>query len=1096
MANELPPLVQRVEADLSSLERGLDRAGQQVEQFGRDGAKAGEKAARGFERALDTVNSNARLSANQLRNLGYQANDVFTSLGSGAPVLQVLAQQGGQVYQALADTPGGAAAGVKDLARRTAGLLTPARLVAGGMVGIGAAAALLGVRWDNAQSKIELGLSGVGKASGATVRQINEISAAAASSGRMTASAAREAATAIATTGKVDASNIPAILDLAPGYAKLFGKDMAEAGTDLARIFADPVKGADELDARLGILDDRTRQYIRTLAAQGDRQGAIRTLAQLAQPELDRVAAKTSLWARAWNSVEAAADAAGRAVVQATTGGSIDDRLREAERRRSSASAAAAQSGNANPVDQSYVDELRRRGLTDRQIQQEVNPIAPGAVDNARGLAKALADAEAQAEDLNEQARRQSAQSFNDTENAIARDRSKQAGEATRAVNTEAESIEALENRYKALKAATESNRAAGMLDNADQARASVDALGQRLQQLKEDYAAGGSAAAAAVRAANFQQATAGLAAYARGLMEINQRFDELRRNAVATTDAAKLPEALRTLEASRTAATAAYNTETRRQAVTSTTLPAGYVDSIIKPESGGDPTARNPRSTATGLGQFIESTWLDVIQKIRPQLYGALGAAETAESRKRILALRTDPELNREAIGELGRQNAVKLQDAGFEASLRNLHLAHFLGAQGAVSILRADPSANAAGVLPGAAAANPEVFKRGNATVQDILNYGTARATGSGPAGQAAQERIRQTQLQTAEIGKSVTETERLQAAERLLAEDRKQGGDISREFASATDLLTGSNAKLTPELEAQRAAFLKLVDAEAAAVKGRQQSQFSLDLRDQYGALGRTPGEQQDFLTARRFGAEGSDEFNKAYGQLQDLRDLTTTKADAGGFLKSINSDLLRGASLADAMSNALSGLIAKMGDRAIDTLLNMAFGSNGGGGAGGGGAGGLIGSLIGALSGSGAVKAATGGRVSGPGSGTSDSIAARLSNGEYVVNAASTRANLPLLEAINSGRARRFATGGLVGAMPSVAAARPAFAGGGTFNLIDQRPAGSPDLAPTSRRNSSGGTDVILRQAESGLAGRGRRGQGPLASVFNSAATRNG
>ncbi len=284
---------------------------------------------------------------------------------------------------------------------------------------------------------------------------------------------------------------------------------------------------------------------------------------------------------------------------------------------------------------------------------------------------------------------------------------------------------------------ATESNRAAGMLDNADQARASVDALGQRLQQLEEDYAAGGSAAAAAVRAANFQQATAGLAAYARGLMEINQRFDELRRNAVATTDAAKLPEALRTLEASRAAATAAYNTETRKQAVSSTTLPAGYVDSIIKPESGGDPTARNPRSTATGLGQFIESTWLDVIQKIRPQLYGALGAAETAESRKRILALRTDPELNREAIGELGRQNAVKLQDAGFEASLRNLHLAHFLGAQGAVSILRADPSANAAGVLPGAAAANPEVFKRGNATVQDILNYGTSRATGAGPPG-----------------------------------------------------------------------------------------------------------------------------------------------------------------------------------------------------------------------------------------------------------------------------------------------------------------------------------------------------------------------
>lgn len=44
-------------------------------------------------------------------------------------------------------------------------------------------------------------------------------------------------------------------------------------------------------------------------------------------------------------------------------------------------------------------------------------------------------------------------------------------------------------------------------------------------------------------------------------------------------------------------------------------------------------------------------------------------------------------------------------------------------------------------------------------------------------------------------------------------------------------------------------------------------------------------------------------------------------------------------------------------------------------------------------------------ATGGWVSGPGTGTSDSIAARLSNGEFVVNAASARVYGPMLEAIN-------------------------------------------------------------------------------------------
>lgn len=48
-------------------------------------------------------------------------------------------------------------------------------------------------------------------------------------------------------------------------------------------------------------------------------------------------------------------------------------------------------------------------------------------------------------------------------------------------------------------------------------------------------------------------------------------------------------------------------------------------------------------------------------------------------------------------------------------------------------------------------------------------------------------------------------------------------------------------------------------------------------------------------------------------------------------------------------------------------------------------------------------------ATGGLVRGAGTGTSDSIMARVSNGEYIVNAAAARANMGLLDAINAGRA---------------------------------------------------------------------------------------
>jgi hypothetical protein len=58
-------------------------------------------------------------------------------------------------------------------------------------------------------------------------------------------------------------------------------------------------------------------------------------------------------------------------------------------------------------------------------------------------------------------------------------------------------------------------------------------------------------------------------------------------------------------------------------------------------------------------------------------------------------------------------------------------------------------------------------------------------------------------------------------------------------------------------------------------------------------------------------------------------------------------------------------------------------------------------------------------ADGGHVSGPGTATSDSIFARVSNGEFIVNAAAASKHGKLLEAINSGKVPRFADGGIVG-----------------------------------------------------------------------------
>lgn len=75
--------------------------------------------------------------------------------------------------------------------------------------------------------------------------------------------------------------------------------------------------------------------------------------------------------------------------------------------------------------------------------------------------------------------------------------------------------------------------------------------------------------------------------------------------------------------------------------------------------------------------------------------------------------------------------------------------------------------------------------------------------------------------------------------------------------------------------------------------------------------------------------------------------------------------------------------------------------------------------MFGFSDGGLVGTAPVAKADGGYISGPGTGTSDSIPARLSNGEFVVRASAVQKHRAVLEAINSDRIPRFADGGLVG-----------------------------------------------------------------------------
>ncbi|MBQ2261486.1 MAG: peptidoglycan DD-metalloendopeptidase family protein [Loktanella sp.] len=154
-------------------------------------------------------------------------------------------------------------------------------------------------------------------------------------------------------------------------------------------------------------------------------------------------------------------------------------------------------------------------------------------------------------------------------------------------------------------------------------------------------------------------------------------------------------------------------------------------VDQIIRVESAGDAHAMNPRSTATGLGQFIESTWLRMLRDYRPDLF-------TTMSRDQLLDLRFDPSLSREMVTSLARENESFLRSNGHQTTPGRLYLAHFLGPAGANTALSADPDATVAQVM-GAAVVNANPFLR-DWVVADLLVWADRKMTGTGSTTVAA--------------------------------------------------------------------------------------------------------------------------------------------------------------------------------------------------------------------------------------------------------------------------------------------------------------------------------------------------------------------
>jgi hypothetical protein len=164
------------------------------------------------------------------------------------------------------------------------------------------------------------------------------------------------------------------------------------------------------------------------------------------------------------------------------------------------------------------------------------------------------------------------------------------------------------------------------------------------------------------------------------------------------------------------------------RQAAQSTGISFEYLLTTAKIESNLNPSAQASTSSAKGLYQFIDQTWLGTMKQDGAAL--GLGRYANAITRSRdgryevsdpamrsaILRLRNDPQASAMLAGALTRNNAALVSsNIGRQPTNGELYIAHFLGADGAgklISGAATRPSTKAAALFPHAAAANHNIF------------------------------------------------------------------------------------------------------------------------------------------------------------------------------------------------------------------------------------------------------------------------------------------------------------------------------------------------------------------------------------------------
>lgn len=616
--------------------RATDSAAQAAQRHGTTTAQATTTIVRGTAAA----NENAKaigLSSNELRNLGFQINDVATMALSGASAFQIAATQGGQLVQIATMANGGIRGMLTQAGDFASSAASRIGLVGGALGAVAAAlatATVATINYNAQQKELARTTFGAGRASGATLDTLNEAANRGAAGGTISVSASQEVVAQLNASGKIDPRVYADVSANARDLAKLLGTDIPGATETVNSALAGGVQGFDRLNASLGLGGAAMREQIKDLYESGRAYEAQRIIVDAYAKRVSEFSGQKGFFERLGERFDFGRNTSNELTqIGSLFGGSStqEQQLSAAKKRLSG------------------LEYQRDAGLGFNPTEME-------------GAANEVAKIEASIK--------------------AAADKGKEAKTALVSLTVQPliDSLNPAGKRIDDLKAQAQSIAkylAEGGIDKDGAAKRTMDALNAQAKQLADDLAAGGTRFASAIRDAQFNLKTVGFTSQGQRSADINRRADEEIKTVTTNNrddplyrdfqinsirERARLEiEALNKQSALDLNATggafARMNQNVQQQILTAANasgrIPANIIAGIAAVESGGNPNIGatrvlnaqgQPSTSAYGLGQITAPTARDAIRSgYLPPTFDRTDPSQGAAGIAGVLSMKLD---------------------------------------------------------------------------------------------------------------------------------------------------------------------------------------------------------------------------------------------------------------------------------------------------------------------------------------------------------------------------------------------------------------------------------------------------------------------